>query len=50
MNLKSLEYKKKDGLVINVSIKDYNLKIKPDPSFFTFSPEKFKGVEVIDMR
>jgi len=50
MNLKSLEYKKKDGLVIKLSIKDYNLKTKPDPSFFTFSPEKFKGVEVIDMR
>lgn len=50
LNLKSLEYKKKDGLVIKLLVKDYNLKTKPDPGFFTFSPEKFAGVEVIDIR
>jgi outer membrane lipoprotein carrier protein len=50
MSLKSLEYKKRDGQVITVSVKDYNLKFKPDPSFFTFSPDKYKGVDVIDMR
>jgi outer membrane lipoprotein carrier protein len=50
MNLKSLVYRKKDGLIITLLMKDYNLKIKPETSFFTFPPDKFKGVEVIDMR
>jgi outer membrane lipoprotein-sorting protein len=50
MNLISLEYKKKDGLTMTFFVEEYNLKTKPDPSFFVFSPEKYKGVEVIDMR
>jgi outer membrane lipoprotein-sorting protein len=50
MNLISLEYKKKDGLTMTFLVEEYNLKTKPEPSFFNFSPEKYKGVEVIDMR
>ena len=50
MNLNNLEYKKKDGLVLTLFVKDYNLTTKPDPAFFTFNPEKFKDVEIIDMR
>ena len=50
MNLISLEYKKKDGVTMTFFVEEYNLKTKPDPSFFIFSPEKYKGVEVIDMR
>lgn len=49
-NLKSLEYKKKDGIVITLHVKEYNLKIKPDAETFVFQPGKYKGVEVIDMR
>jgi outer membrane lipoprotein carrier protein len=50
MNLLSLDYKKRDGKVITLYVLEYNLKLKPEPDTFTFRPEKFKGVEVIDIR
>jgi len=50
LNLKCLEYKKRDGIVITLSVQEYNLKLKPDPDTFIFQTGKFKGVEVIDMR
>jgi len=50
LNLKSLEYKKRDGIVITLHVREYNLKLKPDPDTFIFQTGKFKGVEVIDMR
>jgi len=50
MNLKSLEYLKKNGTGIALHISEYNLKLKPEADVFIFRPEKFKGVEVIDMR
>jgi outer membrane lipoprotein carrier protein len=50
MNLISLEYKKKDGIVSTLFVYEYNLKVKTEPGTFVFQPEKFKGVEVIDMR
>jgi outer membrane lipoprotein carrier protein len=48
--LKGAEYKRKDGTTIYLVVKDYNLKVKPDPSIFTFNLQNYKGVEVIDMR
>ena len=50
MSLDKIEYKQKDGLILTLFIKDYYLRTKPEPSFFTFSPEKFKDVEINDMR
>jgi len=50
MNLRSIEYKRKDGITLDFVIKEYNLKQVPEPGMFTFSPEKYRGVEVIDMR
>jgi len=50
LNLKSLEYKKRDGIVSTLYVKEFNLKIKPEPDTFIFQPVKYKGVEVIDMR
>jgi outer membrane lipoprotein carrier protein len=50
LNLRSIEYKRKDGITIFIIIKEYNLKQIPGPGMFAFSPEKYKGVEVIDMR
>ncbi|MCX6327101.1 MAG: outer membrane lipoprotein carrier protein LolA [Bacteroidia bacterium] len=50
MDIKSLEYKKRDGIVITLYVREYNLKVKPDPGLFVYQPEKFKGIEVIDMR
>ncbi|MBA4321937.1 MAG: hypothetical protein C0408_03895 [Odoribacter sp.] len=44
------EYKRKDGIIIYLIVKEYNLKTKPDPSTFSFNPQYFKGVEIIDMR
>ena len=50
LNLKSLEYKKKDGICITLYVNEYDLKHKPAPGSFIFRTEEFKGVEVIDMR
>jgi outer membrane lipoprotein carrier protein len=50
LNLRSFEYKRRDGITVDVVIKEYSLKQVPEPGTFIFSPEKFKGVEVIDMR
>ncbi|MGA2406664.1 MAG: outer membrane lipoprotein carrier protein LolA [Bacteroidales bacterium] len=50
LNLKSLEYKEKDGVVITLIVSEYDLTLKPEPDTFIFQPGKFKGVEVIDMR
>jgi outer membrane lipoprotein carrier protein len=50
MNLKSLEYKKKDGTMTTLQVSEYTLTKKPETDTFTFRPEKYKGVEVIDMR
>jgi len=50
LNLLSLEYKKRDGMVITLNIADYSLKLKPDGDTFVFQSGKFKGIEVIDMR
>ena len=50
LNLKSLEYKRKDGIEINLIVKEYNLSVKPESDTFTFREEKFKGVDIIDMR
>jgi outer membrane lipoprotein-sorting protein len=50
LNLNSLEYKRRDGTIITLYVKDYNLKVKPASDSFVFKPEKYKDVEIIDMR
>lgn len=50
LNLISLEYKRKDGIINTLYVNEYDLKVKPDANTFVFQPEKYKGVEVIDMR
>jgi len=50
LNLKTAEYKRKDGIVITLILTQYDLSQKPDPDGYTFKPEKYKGVEIIDMR
>jgi outer membrane lipoprotein carrier protein len=50
MNLKSLEYKKRDGIIITLHVKEYSLKIKPVPDTFVFQTGKYKGVDIIDIR
>ncbi len=50
LNLRNFEYKRRDGITLTLIVRDYNLKITPEESLFTFSPSKYKGVEIIDMR
>lgn len=50
LDLNNIEYKYKNGITVNVNVTSYDLKKRPDDSEFTFSPEKYKGVEIIDMR
>jgi outer membrane lipoprotein-sorting protein len=49
-DLVGAEYRKKDGLVIYLVVRKYDLKTRPDPSVFVFNPNNYKGVEIIDMR
>lgn len=49
-NLISLEYKKRDGTIITLRVKEYDIKTTPSSDTFVFHPENFKGVEVVDMR
>jgi outer membrane lipoprotein-sorting protein len=49
-DLIAAEYRKKDGVVINLVVNEYNLKTKPEPGAFTYDPKKYRNVEVIDMR
>jgi outer membrane lipoprotein-sorting protein len=50
LDLKSIEYKYKNGVTVKLTIKEYDLKQNPDNSVFIFQPEKYKGVEINDMR
>lgn len=46
----SFEYKRRDGLILTLVVKDYDLKQNVQPGMFRFPAEDYKGVEVIDMR
>jgi outer membrane lipoprotein-sorting protein len=50
MNLLSLEYKQRDGIVITLHVSEYNLKKRTEAGMFTFQLSEYKGVEIIDMR
>ena len=50
MNLKTLEYKRRDGVTLTLIVRDYNLKQVAEPGIFRFNPEKYKDAEIIDMR
>jgi outer membrane lipoprotein-sorting protein len=49
-SLDGAEYKRKDGITMSLIVNEYNLKVKPESTAFTFNPKNYKGVEVIDMR
>jgi len=50
LDLKNFEYKRRDGITIDLEIRECNLKVNPEPDTFIFLPSKYKGVEIIDMR
>jgi hypothetical protein len=49
-DLKKLEYRRKDGMVMYINVNEYNLNIRPEQNFFVFDRTKYRGVDVIDMR
>lgn len=49
-NLISLEYKRRDGVIATLLVNEYNLKTQTEQGAFVFQKEKYKGVEVNDMR
>jgi len=49
-DLKSLEYKKRDGIIITLNVLSYDLNQKPESNIFIYPQSEYKGVEVIDMR
>lgn len=50
LNLISLEYKRKDGVVSILHVLEYDLKLKPSTDTFIFQADKYKGAEIVDMR
>jgi outer membrane lipoprotein-sorting protein len=50
LNLISLEYKRKDGVISTLHVLEYNLTLKPSVDTFVFQANKYKGAEIIDMR
>ncbi|HBE42101.1 MAG TPA: hypothetical protein DDW27_13005 [Bacteroidales bacterium] len=50
LDLISFEYKRRDGITVTFLVKEYNLRQSAERGMFTFYPEKYKGVEIIDMR
>ena len=49
-DLKSAEYKTREGMTLTLTAKVYDLTFRPPAGYFTFNPAEHKGVEVIDMR
>lgn len=50
LDLKSLEYKQKDGITMTLAVRDFKLSGSQGPGFFDFIPSRYKGVDIIDMR
>jgi outer membrane lipoprotein carrier protein len=49
-DLKSAEYKTKDGMLITLVSDKYDLAFRPESGSFTFDTSKYKSADVIDMR
>jgi outer membrane lipoprotein carrier protein len=49
-DLKSAEYKTKDGITVTLTADSYDLTFRPGKDYFTFNPADYKGVDIIDMR
>jgi len=49
-DLRSAEYKTKDGMTLTLTADKYNLTFRPPAGYFVFNAADYKGVEVIDMR
>lgn len=49
-DLRSAEYKTKDGMTVTLKAEKYDLTFRPPAGYFTFNSADYKGVDVIDMR
>lgn len=49
-DLRSAEYRTKDGMTVTLTARKYDLSFRPPAGYFTFNAGDYKGVEVIDMR
>ena len=49
-DLKSVEYKYKNGITVILTVKEYDLKQVPGNDTFIFQAARYKGVEINDMR
>jgi outer membrane lipoprotein-sorting protein len=49
-DLKSAEYRTKDGMNVMLTAERYDLGFRPADGYFTFRPADYKGVEIVDMR
>jgi outer membrane lipoprotein-sorting protein len=50
LSLATLEYKRRDGIVVDLRLSDYDLSRKPEPGTFEFQPDRYKGAEINDLR
>lgn len=50
LDLKSAEYRTKDGITVTLKTDKYDLSFRPGSGYFTFDPAGYKGVDIIDMR
>ena len=49
-DLRTAEYRTKDGMTLTLAADKYDLTFRPAPGYFAFNPADYEGVEVIDMR
>ena len=49
-DLRSAEYRTKDGMTLTLTATTYDLTFRPPAGYFTFNAADHKGVDVIDMR
>jgi len=50
LNLISLEYKRRDGIISTLNVLEYDLKQIPSGDTFVFPSAKYKDAEIVDMR
>jgi len=50
LDLRSAEYKYKNGITVTLNVSSYDLKQKTDAASFTFPAGNYRGVEIVDMR
>jgi outer membrane lipoprotein-sorting protein len=50
LDLRSAEYKTRDGMTLTLTVSRYDLTFQPPAGYFTFNSADHHGVDVIDMR